>query len=122
MLTPPLGTVTVQSLPEKALQPVQITVPPPVGIAVSPTDAPTGNSAMHGPDGQLMPPVRLVTVPSPTGETCTLNVASVPPPGQIGLVGSSTVTVAYPTTTFCAPPVPSGAVAVISIPPQPPCP
>jgi hypothetical protein len=63
-------------------------------VAMSPTEAPTGNTAMHGPGGQLIPPVRLVTVPNPTGETCTLNVACVPPPGQSGLVGSSTVTVA----------------------------
>lgn len=93
-LTPPFGIVTVQLFPEKELQPDdQVTVPPPVGLAVSPTEAPTGNAAMHCP-GQLMPPVKLVTVPAPMGETCTVNVASEPPPGQIGLVGSSTVTVA----------------------------
>src|ERR1700719_1334682 len=89
-LTPPFGIVTVQLFPEKELQPDdQVTIPPPVGVAVSPTEAPTGNAAMHCP-GQLMPPVKLVTVPAPMGETCTVNVASEPPPGQIELVGSST--------------------------------
>jgi hypothetical protein len=119
-LAPPTGMVTVQVFPEEDVQPVQLTKLCPVaGVAVSPTDAPTGNAEIHCV-GQLMPPVRLVTVPSPTGVTMTLSVASLPPPGQMGLLGSSTVTVAKPITIFDAPPVPSGRLAEIVPPPQKP--
>ena len=93
-VAPPTGMVTLQVFPEEDVQPVQLTkLCMAAGVAVSPTDAPTGNAEIHCV-GQLMPPVKLVTVPSPVGMTCTPNVASVPPPGQAGLVGSFTVTVA----------------------------
>src|ERR1700730_10643075 len=105
--------VTEQLLPDWAVQPDQITVP---HDAVSPKRAPTGNIAMQGPDGQLIPPVRLVTVPGP--ETCTLTEASVPPPGHNTSTGLFTVTGAGPTTRFPFPPVASLAVAEMSATPQ----
>jgi hypothetical protein len=114
---PPTGIVTEQVFPEEDVQPVQLTkLWPDAGVAVRPTDAPTGNSEIHCV-GQLIPPVKLVTVPGPT--TCTPNSPSVPPPGQVGSVGSLTVTVAYAVTMFAAPPVPSGIVAEMFAPPQP---
>src|ERR1700687_1950242 len=67
---------------------------------------------------QLMGPGRLVTNPLP--ETPTANVASLPPPGQRLLLGSSTVTVATAITTLLEPPVPSGTLAEISATPQGP--
>src|ERR1700676_5363270 len=69
---------------------------------------------MHVP-GQLIPPGKLVTVPPPT--TPTDRVASLPPPGQSKLLGSSTVIVAYPTADD--PPDPLGRLAEIVPPPQP---
>jgi hypothetical protein len=48
---------------------------------------------MHETDGQLIPNVRLVTVPVPGGEIWTLNEPCVPPPGQVATAGSFTVTV-----------------------------
>jgi hypothetical protein len=73
---------------------------------------------MHVTDGQFIPYNELVTVPPGVGVTCTLNVPSVLPPGQVDTVGLSTVTVAYATTTFDAPPVPTGTLAEIFPTPQ----
>src|ERR1700676_853753 len=67
---------------------------------------------------QLMAGGRLVTLPAPT--TPTANVASLPPPGQRVLLGSSTVTDASAITTLPEPPVPSGTLAEISPTPQGP--
>lgn len=63
-------------------------------MAVSAIEEPTGTTEMHVTDGQLIPYVRLVTIPVPFGVICTLNVAWVPPPGQLTTAGLSTVTVA----------------------------
>ena len=61
-LAPPAGTVTVQLLPAGVVHPPQLTkLWPNAGAAVSPTDVPTEKLATHC-DGQLMPPVELVTV------------------------------------------------------------
>ena len=75
---------------------------------------------MHVPPvaEQLIAVGRLVTVPLPT--TATANVASLPPPGQSMLLGSSTVTVATAIATLLDPPVPSGTLAEISATPQGP--
>ena len=67
---------------------------------------------------QLIAAGRLVTLPDPT--TPTANVASLPPPGQRVLLGSSTVMVASAITTLPEPPVPSGTLAEISATPQGP--
>jgi len=78
---------------------------------------------MHVTDGQLIPYVRLVTVPAggvTLGAIWTLNVPSVLPPGQVATSGLSTVTVANAMITFDAPPVPAGTVAEIFPPPQKP--
>jgi hypothetical protein len=86
---------------------------------VSVTEVPTGTTTMHATDGQLIPKVRLVTVPSDAdGKIWTLNVPCVPPPGQVGTAGSFTVTVEEPITMFDAPPLPAGAVAEIFATPQ----
>jgi len=76
---------------------------------------------MHVTDGQLIPYKLLITVPAAgvtLGAIWTLNVPSVLPPGQVATVGLSTVTVAYATTMFDAPPVPSGTLAEIFPPPH----
>src|ERR1039458_4796178 len=93
--TPPTGMVTAQTLklaPLVVVQPVQVPKEKPeLGVAVSATEAPTGTTAMHVTDGQLIPYDKLVTVPPRVGVTCTLSVASVLPPGQVATVGLSTV-------------------------------
>src|SRR5271170_3157303 len=81
---PPAGMVTEHSLPENCGQFSQVTEGP---FAVSRTEEFTSYEAMHAP-GQLIPAGRLITVPVPI--TPTLNVATVPPPGQIRRLGSST--------------------------------
>jgi len=93
-LAPPLGIVTEQLFPDEDVQADdQVTVAPPIGSAVSPTVAPTGNAEMHAV-GQSIGgvPVTLITVPGPV--TCTLKMVSVPPPGQVKTAGLFTVTVA----------------------------
>ena len=105
----------------EAVQPdAQSTWVPEPGAAVSPTEAPTGNAAMHllPPVPQLMPPVVLVTFPFPV--TWTLKLTSVPPPGQSTSAGLFTVTVATAVTTLLEPPVPSGILTRISATPQGP--
>ena len=92
---PPVGTVIVQTFVGAVVQPCQTRkVLGEIGVAVRAIEVPTGTTAMHVTDGQLIPYVRLVTVPVPLGVICTLNVASVPPPGQVGSAGLFTVTVA----------------------------
>src|ERR1039458_9463272 len=73
--------VTAQTLklaPLVVVQPVQVPKEKPeLGVAVSATEAPTGTTAMHVTDGQLIPYDKLVTVPPRVGVTCTLSVGSV---------------------------------------------
>jgi hypothetical protein len=94
--TPPTGTVTAHEDSVFGVQgPVQSKKDDPeLAVAVSAIVDPTGTTAKHVTDGQLIPYVRLVTVPLPLGEISTLKVASVPPPGQVAMEGLSTVTVA----------------------------
>src|ERR1035441_4295917 len=76
---------------------------------------------MHVPpvcEQLLMSAGTIDTVPPPM--TPTANVASLPPPGQTVLLGSSTVTVATAITILLDPPVPSGTLAEISATPQGP--
>jgi hypothetical protein len=48
--------VTVQLFVELVVQPCQLKkVSPEAGVAVSATEAPTGTTAMHETDGQLIP-------------------------------------------------------------------
>ena len=114
---PPVGIVIGQVSPDDPGQFPQTTG---TWLAVSKTEAPTLKVATHVPPVavQLIAAGRLVTVPRPT--TPTANVASLPPPGQRLLLGSSTVTVASAITTLPEPPVPSGTLAEISATPQGP--
>jgi hypothetical protein len=94
----PLGTRIEQVVPAIEVQPpVQLTnVCPAFGVAVSTIVSPIVNCAPHAPLGQLIPVGTLVTTPPPLDPAkVTVTTAWVGlPPGQIGLVGSSTVTVA----------------------------
>src|ERR1700687_1131933 len=88
--------VTVQVLPDAPGQFPHVGI----GLAVSKTELPTANVAMHVP-GQLIPPGRLVTDPLPT--TATLS-GTPPRPIQI----------------LAPPPVPAGSLAETPPPPQKP--
>ena len=67
---PPVGMVTRQLglVPPPVVHPCQSRkLKPELGEAVSSTEAPMGTMAMHETEGQLIPYVRLVTVPDPLG-------------------------------------------------------
>ena len=100
----PAGTVIEQVFPEATVHPDHplTKLCPRVGVAVSTTGLPTVNNAPQVPLGQLIPVGTLVTLPPPEGPIrVTITAACVAmPPGQLGIVGSSTVIVAYPMTRF----------------------
>jgi len=93
--TPPPGIVAEHWFGfEATVHPVQAeNVEPEPADAVKVIRSPAGNWAPQAVPGQLIPPGSLETVPTPVPVGVTTNSPFVAlPPGQIGLVGSFTVT------------------------------
>ena len=87
--------VTEQVFPVMVVHPVQLTkLAPPFGVAVSVTVVPVLNTAPQDWAGQLIPAGELVTTPFPEPPRVTVRASTAPLPGQMGFVGSFTVTVA----------------------------